>query len=157
MSDLPIILARLADIDRIKFDLDSEREELLVAKRVLERLGQKQLATNMVREFVRDAKKRVVSLKRLFVQILESSPTPWLTSNEIRERASNIKGADVPMSSVSPTLTDLKKDRIIVRDGLKVALASRVLGNNEASARTEASKELRRLKPSSDKRFATAV
>ena len=112
-----------------------------MAKRVLERLGQKQLATNMVREFVRDAKKRVVSLKRLFVQILESSPTPWLTSNEIRERASNIKGADVPMSSVSPTLTDLKKDRIIVRDGLKVALASRVLGNNEASARTEASKE----------------
>ena len=39
MSDLPVILARIEEIERIRAALDHERSELLIAQRVLERLS----------------------------------------------------------------------------------------------------------------------
>ncbi len=55
-----------------------------------------------------------------------------MIANEVRAKASELKGTEIPMGTVSPTLTDLKNAGLIVRDGMRVALASRVLKDNEA-------------------------
>lgn len=64
--------------------------------------------------------------RTLFISILRQSEEVWVTANEIQERASAIKGQQIPMATVSPTLSNMKNDGLIVRDGLKVALADRV-------------------------------
>jgi hypothetical protein len=51
----------------------------------------------------------------------------WRTANELQEEMSEIAGREVPMSTVSPSLTEMKKAGRIVRDGMRVALRSRVL------------------------------
>ena len=72
-----------------------------------------------------------LTAKALFTSVLRQSPEPWMTANEIQERAAAIKGQDVPMGTVSPTLSLMKNEGLIVRDGLKVALADRTqeIGN----------------------------
>ena len=51
----------------------------------------------------------------------------WQAAVIIRGRISQTEGRDIPMSSLSPTLTKMKKDNEIVRQGSKmVALRSRV-------------------------------
>lgn len=65
---------------------------------------------------------------------LQSASRVWLTANEIQESASKLKGGDIPMSSVSPGLSEMKQDGTIDRDGMKVALKSRLNENGEAEA-----------------------
>lgn len=62
----------------------------------------------------------------LFLSILRQSDRVWFTANELQEQASVIKGRHIPMATVSPTLSKMKNDELIVRDGLKVALTDRV-------------------------------
>lgn len=64
--------------------------------------------------------------KAFLWQALSNAENPWMTANEARDIASKLKGADIPMSSVSPMLTEMKDDGNIERDGMRVALASRV-------------------------------
>ena len=141
MSDLSAILLRLSEIDRIQTELSVEREELAIAKRVLERLSASRLPASQqsssrppATQVRNDTAQPVKGLKGLFIEVLKNSEPPWLTAIEVKTEASKAKGTDVPMSSVSPKLWDLKNDGIIVRDGLKVALAERVRRTNEAPA-----------------------
>jgi hypothetical protein len=64
--------------------------------------------------------------KEIIVDYLGRTPSTWRTANDIQAHVSEIKAAMVPMGSISPTLTELKNDGIVVRDNLRVALAERV-------------------------------
>lgn len=68
-------------------------------------------------------------------EALNSSPSVWLTANEIQPLAEAIKGSSIPMASISPSLTEMKRDEQIERLGLRVALAIR---SKSASRTTEA-------------------
>lgn len=62
-------------------------------------------------------------------KVLRDADRVWMTANEIQELATRLRGAEIPMSSVSPGLSDMKQDGSIERDGLKVALKSRLQEN----------------------------
>ena len=64
--------------------------------------------------------------KQLTLEYLGRTPVMWRTANDVQEELSALKGYAVPMSTISPTLSELKKAGLIVRDNLKVALAERV-------------------------------
>jgi hypothetical protein len=70
----------------------------------------------------------------LIVDVLRTSTTAWRTANEIQEEVGQRKGQPVPMSTISPTLSDMKAKGLIVRDGLKVALKERVGATGAALA-----------------------
>lgn len=69
---------------------------------------------------------RPKTTKQVILEYLERTPTMWRTANDVQDNVSEIKGARVPMSSISPTLSELKRAGLIVRDNLRVALATRV-------------------------------
>ena len=48
--------------------------------------------------------------------------------------SAHLKGSDIPMGTVSPTLTDMKNTGTLIRDGLKVAWIERVKREGEAKA-----------------------
>jgi hypothetical protein len=58
-------------------------------------------------------------------EVLDTANTVWLNANQIQERASELKGEDIPMSSISPMLSEMK-DTYLERDGMLVALKERV-------------------------------
>lgn len=81
---------------------------------------------------------RASTTKALMQSVLRGSPSPWMTSDELREQVSALKGTEVPMGTVGPTLSNLKNEGVIVRDGFKVALAERLYENGAASAAPDA-------------------
>jgi hypothetical protein len=70
-----------------------------------------------------------MNLSGLVHAVLKQSASLWLTTEEVRIRASDIKGENVPLGSIAPTLSILKKAGDVVRDGPKVALAERLNEN----------------------------
>ena len=66
------------------------------------------------------------NLEDLTKLLFDNCSDDWWTATEVQDYLTRVKGKEVPMSSVSPTLTKLKDAGVIVRDGLKVALKSRV-------------------------------
>ncbi|VAW20367.1 hypothetical protein MNBD_ALPHA12-98 [hydrothermal vent metagenome] len=70
-----------------------------------------------------------LTMKEMIAKALSESDFLWISANDIQEAVSVIKGSEVAMTSISPTLSVLKKEGIILRDGLKIALASRVKNN----------------------------
>jgi hypothetical protein len=77
------------------------------------------------------------TLEELIVEMLEACTEDWWSAVEIQQCATEIRGKEVPMSSVSPTLTNMKNKGILVRDGLNVGLASR-FQKKEAAAEDSA-------------------
>lgn len=69
--------------------------------------------------------------KAFMWEVLDTSPTPWLNANQIQERASVLKGVEIPMSSISPHLSEMK-DEYLERDNMLVALKSRLKEKGEA-------------------------
>lgn len=149
------IRERRAALQRTINEATAQLADLDVAERILQRFGQAIGEPRPNPEEMRDlllgvvennqpAQPRVATAQRslksreLFESILRQSSNLWLTANEIQERASAIKGAEVPMTTVSPTLSYMKNDGVIVRDGLKVALAERLNENGEAEASPDA-------------------
>jgi hypothetical protein len=65
--------------------------------------------------------------------LLAGSVDPWATANQIQAALSQMVQRPIPLTSVSPMLTSMKNKGIIARDGLKVALASRVPTNRAAA------------------------
>lgn len=63
--------------------------------------------------------------KAFIWEVLDTANTVWLNANQIQERASELKGEDIPMSSISPMLSEMK-DTYLERDGMLVALKERV-------------------------------
>jgi hypothetical protein len=66
------------------------------------------------------------NLTNLILVAMRQTPSLWMTAEEVRVRASDLKGSDIPKGSIAPTLWNLKNSGLIVRNGLKVALKSRL-------------------------------
>lgn len=58
--------------------------------------------------------------------LLMGAVDPWATANQIQAALSQLVERPVPLTSVSPMLTSMKNKGLILREGLKVALASRL-------------------------------
>lgn len=67
------------------------------------------------------------SIESLILILVGASQRVWWTANELQAELSILRGTDVPMSTISPTLTNMKNSGKIYREGLRVADASRVL------------------------------
>ncbi|WP_375393985.1 hypothetical protein [uncultured Sphingomonas sp.] len=70
--------------------------------------------------------------------VLADADRVWLTANEIQELAARLRGSEIPMSSVSPGLSEMKQDGTIERDGMKVALKIRLKENGATEAAPDA-------------------
>jgi hypothetical protein len=66
-----------------------------------------------------------LTIEEVISFVLDLSQEPWLTANDIQEQAKDV-GKEIPMSSLSPTLSIMKNKGTIARDGLKVALSDRI-------------------------------
>ncbi|RUW47812.1 hypothetical protein [Mesorhizobium sp. M8A.F.Ca.ET.021.01.1.1] len=62
----------------------------------------------------------------LIIEALTQPRGLWQTANQIRDYLAKETGKIVPMSSISPALTDLKKSGTIARKDMLVALAFRL-------------------------------
>jgi hypothetical protein len=130
------ILSRRKAIREEIARLESEDAELQIAERVIERLGRsidEGVASETAASSAGDhpssearSRRPRPPLKEMIIEYLTRTPELWRTANDIQFNVSDMKGADVPMSSISPTLSDLKKSGHIVRNGMQVALAVRV-------------------------------
>ncbi|NJR78252.1 hypothetical protein [Sphingomonas corticis] len=125
--------------------LQGEIGDLLAAGRVLSRMGGVSapsdfdlLNTSEVSEFDPSEQTgnpyRASTNKAFMWEVLSQSESVWLSANEIQEAASHRRGSEIPMSSVSPGLSEMKQDGTIERNGMKVALKSRLNENGEAEA-----------------------
>lgn len=65
------------------------------------------------------------SLEQLTLLLFRNCSDTWWTAAEIQEHLQILKGKEVPMGSISPMLTAMKNNNVIVRDGLKVALTEK--------------------------------
>lgn len=147
---LSSIRARKGELNRTILDAQAQLADLDVAERIVLRFGETTADVRPDADAMEDllqranldqAKSRLVEVmvdraltsRALFQSVLRQSEEPWMTANQIQERASAIKGQDVPMATVSPTLSNMKNDGLIVRDGLKVALTERVKENEAPS------------------------
>lgn len=63
--------------------------------------------------------------KAVIWEVLDLSPSAWLTTAEVQQQATMVMGRAVPLSSISTTLTDLTP-RTVTRRGKFVALTRRV-------------------------------
>jgi hypothetical protein len=72
------------------------------------------------------------SVESLISIVLSTSPRVWWNANELQRELSRLKGAQVPMSTISPTLSNMKSREKIVRDGMRVADPNRVAFSNSA-------------------------
>jgi hypothetical protein len=119
------IASEIARLDALK----QEDQELEIAERVLARMaGQSAPEPRnppLVMSFAAGAG-RTRKIADLVIDYLGASRELWLTANEIRDGLSAIRGAEIPMSTISPTLSNLKANGIVSRDGLKVALTERL-------------------------------
>lgn len=73
---------------------------------------------------------RPYSNKAIIWEVLDLTPEIWISTAETHKQACAFVGRNVPLSSVSTTLTDLSPSTII-RKGTKVALARRALLDSE--------------------------
>lgn len=76
---------------------------------------------------------RPMTNKAFIWEVLNAASKPWLNANQIQAEASNLKGEVIPMSSISPMLSEMK-DEFLERDNMLVALKSRLKENGEAEA-----------------------
>jgi hypothetical protein len=66
------------------------------------------------------------TIKELIVLLMENCSDTWWTANEVQDYVSRLKGREIPMSTISPTLTTLKIDGKIGRNGFDIALVSKI-------------------------------
>jgi hypothetical protein len=159
MSDNPSLAdvrARRAEIAKIIEPLQAEERELAAVEAVLVRrfgstppAGPTPATASSVapqgaeksdddEEFVHDVVKRKMkgneTIEELILMSLDECSEDWWTAAQMQENLKEIKGREVPMSSVSPTLSNMKNRGLIVRDGLNFALPARAK-TNEAAAK----------------------
>lgn len=134
MTDtLSDIRTRRAQIAKLKGELDEEDEELATAEKVVARLEAGHGRANgahaaPVRR--RPAAGNKPTNRDLVLAVLKSSEEPWIeTSAQLHEKIKEIHGVDINFNgTLLPMLSDLKKHKVILRDGPKIALASRLKG-----------------------------
>jgi hypothetical protein len=155
MSDTPTFLgavrARRAEIAAQQRALEEEDDELAVAERVAERLepslrskaaaGDRDAPNTeptaaaaviagkgglSVRATVQTLR-RSMSQPELIVATLRASADPWFESSAaLHDEILRIHGVDIKGNSLLPSLTGMKKDGLIIRNGPRLALAERV-------------------------------
>jgi len=74
---------------------------------------------------VRDIMTGNETLEQLTMLLMRNSGDVWWTAAELQDFLTRVKDRDVPMASISPILTNLKNNGVIVRAGHNVALAGR--------------------------------
>lgn len=114
-------------IKALRNQIDGEmqkRERLGISRETLIEMGY--VSKRHVENDARDQSGAPKTTKQLIEHVASMGPL-WRTANELQEEMSEIAGREVPMSTVSPSLTEMKKVGRIVRDGMRVALRSRVL------------------------------
>lgn len=133
MSTLQQIRDRRAQIAADKQALEVEDAELAAAERVVLRLEAgttHQLSGNAT---VSTAASGTLTVRRRnnkesVVQALTESSSPWLESSEINDAIAKLTGEPLKISSLYPLLTNLKKDGVLIRQGNKLALTTRIRG-----------------------------
>ncbi|MDO8295023.1 MAG: hypothetical protein Q7T19_01150 [Caulobacter sp.] len=135
------ILAREAELRRIIQEATAELEEIPAVKRYMARLEANAPKPDEpppdpppeAEESPQEADQpkpagsrgRLTGLSRAIMNILSTAADPWMTAKQIQTAASTLLGTEVPMSSISPKLSDMKKSGVIRRDDMHVALTSR--------------------------------
>lgn len=69
--------------------------------------------------------KRITGMTEAIIEVLRTSPTPWLTAPAITKLVSERMGKNVPRTSISPKLSELKSKNRILRHDMFVALPER--------------------------------
>lgn len=106
----------------------AELAELDAVRRVMARLAGNDPPAPMVIQPAQGVGKsgRVYGLTEGILSVLKSSWKTWLTAQDIQGELVKRLGREVPMSSISPKLSDLKAKGTILRDDMKVALKERI-------------------------------
>ena len=143
------VAARSEQLEREIEERRLELSELAVAARVLRRLGEYALTPDATIDSVPRRTPPVPppvhpvppippkfdayavdptkeSVESLILIVLGASRKAWWTANELQAELSRLKGTEVPMSTISPTLTNMKNNGKIHRDGFRVADLNRV-------------------------------
>lgn len=111
--------------------IHDEEYELDEAENFVKRFGQQEDGTDVPAENQQERLPlppviRAKTTRDALLLALKVMQVPWQTANDVRVRAIQLKGANIPMATVSPTLSNLKNAGLIVRNGQKVALVSRL-------------------------------
>ena len=88
---------------------------------------------SFVGPYVKSIMKGNETIEELIVLLLENCKDTWWTASEVQSCLSDLKGRQISMSTVSPLLWTMRKRGIIVREGLNVALASKLESNRAAA------------------------
>lgn len=132
-AEITAIIDALPAIQQLR----EEDKQMEAAEQALQLLAQRmsapvyeqttlQMGATERRKPRRSKKKRKNSAEAHILTVLADSNTIWWTANEIKSALDLKTGKDIGMSTISPTLTAMvRRSRVLVRDGLKVALAER--------------------------------
>ncbi len=112
--------------------IDDHYEELEAAEDFVKRFGEQGEGSDMAAEPLQERLPlqpviRAKTTREALLLALKVMQEPWQTAKGLRERAIQFKGTNIPMATVSPTLSNLKNEGLIIREGQKVALASRII------------------------------
>lgn len=135
------IRARIQEIEATLASLaklEAELSELRIAEKVIARLGpDEDTAASAPVRLIEGQKSSSLTTKEAVLIVLEQAAEIWLTTQQVRERASEFQGRDIPLGTIAPNLSDLKNEGRIQRDGARVAHVER-LQAKRASALAEA-------------------
>lgn len=131
MSTIARIDSRISELEDLIAKHSKELGDLRTARRIVVELeapeGLGYVTKGPMEVATVGGKKAIAgSTRELIHHVLDSGNRLWMTANEIRDLISELKGSPVPMSTVSPTLSDMKKSGLIARDNMRVALVDRV-------------------------------
>ncbi len=125
-NPLHTIDSRLEVIAKARKALDTEEQELLIARRVFARLDAATPTGGNGRAHHATPGQPALTHKGMLIATLRSHPSIWLESPTVlHEEIVRVHGTDIPKTSFQPLLSNLKKDGLVARDGLRIALAER--------------------------------
>lgn len=120
---LAVVRAQREEIARKMAALQAEDAELAIAERVIARLAPTETYSD--RQEVRSG--QPVRHIDLVVQTLATMPQRWARDwSHLQGSIRSLFNVEIPKSSLQPYLSNLKNDGIVVRDGPRIALKSRV-------------------------------
>jgi hypothetical protein len=125
--NITTVRARRQEIAKLRQSIDEEDKELEVTERTLMRLASSKPAPQPMVDEVKPTPRGPISQADLVISTLEGTSKPWLDSPAaLHAEIKRLHGVDIKKSSFQPVISQLKAKKIIVRDGTKIALASRV-------------------------------
>lgn len=119
---LSLIRARRAEIKAERGRLDAEDVELDIAEKAISRLA----AAHPVASPIWTVPTPPKTQKEFVLHTLKSSPNAWFENiHELRDAVEKY-GKDIPITSFQPLISTMtNEDKLLVRDGSRIALATR--------------------------------